>query len=70
MSKLKIVEDAAQALGVKFKGKSAGSFGHVGASSFYADKALTTGEGGLIVTNSKNTFKQLKVIRNQGRLKS
>ena len=43
--KLKIVEDAAQALGVKFKGKSAGSYGSVSAFSFYADKSLTTGEG-------------------------
>ena len=68
--KLKIVEDAAQALGVKFKGKPAGSFGHVSAFSFYADKALTTGEGGLIVTNSKYIYKQLLLIRNQGRLKS
>ena len=68
--KLKIVEDAAQALGVKFKGKSAGTFGDVGAFSFYADKALTTGEGGLIVTDSKKIFQQLRLIRNQGRLKS
>ena len=68
--KLKIVEDAAQALGVKFKGKSAGSFGLVSAFSFYADKSLTTGEGGLIVTNNKNIYKNLLLLRNQGRIKS
>ena len=68
--KLKIVEDAAQALGVKFKKKSAGSFGLVSAFSFYADKSLTTGEGGLIVTNSKKIYKNLLSLRNQGRIKS
>jgi perosamine synthetase len=68
--KLKIVEDAAQALGVKFKGKSAGSYGSVSAFSFYADKSLTTGEGGLITTNNKSIYKNLLLLRNQGRIKS
>jgi perosamine synthetase len=68
--KLKVVEDAAQALGVKFKGKSAGSYGNVSAFSFYADKSLTTGEGGLITTNNKNIYKNLLLLRNQGRIKS
>ena len=68
--KLKVVEDAAQALGVKFKGKSAGSYGSVSAFSFYADKSLTTGEGGLITTNNKNIYKNLLLLRNQGRIKS
>ena len=68
--KLKVVEDAAQALGVKFKGKSAGSYGNVSAFSFYADKSLTTGEGGLITTNNKNIYKNLLLLRNQGRFKS
>ena len=68
--KLKVVEDAAQALGIRFKGKSAGSFGDVSAFSFYADKAITTGEGGLIVTNNKKIYRNLLLIRNQGRIKS
>ena len=68
--KLKIIEDAAQALGIKFKGKSAGSYGDVSAFSFYADKAITTGEGGLIVTNNKKIYTNLLLIRNQGRIKS
>jgi len=67
---IKIIEDAAQALGVKYKGKPAGSFGDVSAFSFYADKSLTTGEGGLIVTNSKKIHNKLLLIRNQGRIKS
>ena len=61
---------AAQALGVKFKGKSAGSYGNVSAFSFYADKSLTTGEGGLITTNNKSIYKNLLLLRNQGRIKS
>ena len=68
--KLKVVEDAAQALGVRFKGKSAGSFGDVSAFSFYADKSITTGEGGLVVTNNKKIYTNLLLIRNQGRIKS
>lgn len=67
---LKIVEDAAQALGVTFKEYPVGSFSHVSAISFYADKTITTSEGGLVITNSKKIYKNLLLLRNQGRLVS
>lgn len=69
-NKLLIIEDAAQALGIKWDGKPCGSFGDVSAFSFFADKTLTTGEGGFVATNSKSSYEQLVYLRNQGRLNS
>ena len=69
-NKLLIIEDAAQALGIKWGGIPCGSFGDVSAFSFFADKTLTTGEGGFVATNSKSTYEQLIYLRNQGRLNS
>lgn len=66
--KLKVVEDAAQAIGVYWNGKHAGTFGEVGSFSFFADKTITTGEGGLVVTNDEKVYEQLQYIRNQGRI--
>ena len=65
---LLVVEDAAQALGVSWRGKGCGSFGDVATFSFFADKTLTTGEGGFVVTNNKETYDCLRFLRNQGRL--
>lgn len=65
---LKVIEDAAQAIGVKWNGKHAGSFGDVGSFSFFADKTITTGEGGLVVTNDKQIYEKLLYMRNQGRI--
>jgi len=62
-----IIEDAAQALGVKWKGKSCGSFGDVACFSFFADKTLTTGEGGFVTTNNEKIYDRLCYLRNQGR---
>lgn len=67
-NKLLVVEDAAQAIGVKWGKKHAGTFGEVGSFSFFADKTITTGEGGLVVTNNKKIYERLQFIRNQGRL--
>ena len=50
---LKVIEDCAEAHGVEYKGKKVGSIGDIGAFSFYANKTITCGEGGMIVTNSK-----------------
>tara|TARA_B100002052_G_C15875865_1_gene596913 strand:- start:2237 stop:2986 length:750 start_codon:yes stop_codon:yes gene_type:complete len=67
---LLVIEDAAQALGIKWKNKPCGSFGDISAFSFFADKTLTTGEGGFIATNNEKLFNKLTYLRNQGRLSS
>jgi perosamine synthetase len=66
--RLSVIEDAAQAIGVYFNGKHAGTIGNVGVFSFFADKTITTGEGGFIVTNDEAIFKKLCFLRNQGRI--
>ncbi|MBI3418546.1 MAG: DegT/DnrJ/EryC1/StrS family aminotransferase [Proteobacteria bacterium] len=64
---LKILEDAAQAYGVTFAGKQAGTFGDAGIISFFSDKVITTGEGGAVLTNSEALYDRLRLLRNQGR---
>ena len=66
---LMIIEDAAQALGVHYKGRHAGTFGKAGTFSFFADKTITTAEGGLVTTNDENVYQRLLYLRNQGRTK-
>ncbi len=63
-NKLKIIEDAAEVLGLKYKNKMCGSFGDVSTFSFYANKHITTGEGGMIVTNDKKIAEKCKSLRN------
>lgn len=65
---LLVVEDACESLGVKYNGKSAGTFGDAGCFSFFADKTLTTAEGGLVVTNREDVYNKLRFLRNQGRI--
>lgn len=65
---LKVIEDAAQAIGVTYHGKHAGTLGDAGCFSFFADKTITTGEGGLVVTADEEMASRLKRLRNQGRL--
>ena len=52
--KIKIIEDAAEVIGLKYKNKMCGSFGDLSTFSFYANKHITTGEGGMILTKDKN----------------
>ena len=63
---LYVIEDAAQAHGVKYKGKSVGNLGDVGVFSFYSTKTLTCGEGGMIVTNHKELARKFNSLKNQG----
>lgn len=61
--KLVVIEDAAEAHGAEYKGKKVGSIGDIGCFSFYANKIITTGEGGMVVTNNRNydaEFRKLK----------
>jgi len=66
--RLLIIEDAAQGIGVKYYGKHVGGFGDVGCFSFFADKTITTGEGGYVVCKDKIIYEKLCFLRNQGRL--
>ena len=61
---LKVIEDAAEVLGLKYKNKECGSFGNVSTFSFYANKHITTGEGGMIVTDSKKIAERCRDLRN------
>ena len=80
---LRVIEDAAQVLGVKYssniaqscglidccsnKKKHLGTFGDIGVFSLYADKTITAGEGGIICCKDEATFEKIKLLRNQGR---
>ena len=65
---LRVIEDAAQATGSQYHGHPAGSFGDVAVWSFFPDKAMTLGEGGLVATNSDELFRELLMLKNDGRL--
>lgn len=65
---LRIIEDAAQGLAVWYGKKHVGTIGDVGCMSFYADKTLTTGEGGAVFTNSDKLAESCMYFKNQGRL--
>ncbi|MBY0371070.1 DegT/DnrJ/EryC1/StrS family aminotransferase [bacterium] len=65
---LKIVEDSAQALGSKYKGRSAGTFGEAGTLSFYPAKLLGCfGDGGAVMTNDDKVAAQIHLLRDHGR---
>lgn len=61
-----VIEDAACALGAKFKNKHVGTFGDFGSFSLHPRKAISSGEGGILITNSKNFDKLVKLLRNHG----
>ncbi len=62
--KIYLIEDAAESLGQKIYNKKCGSFGDLSTFSFYSNKQITTGEGGMITTNNKNFYKNAKNFRN------
>ncbi|WP_441370243.1 DegT/DnrJ/EryC1/StrS family aminotransferase [Acinetobacter lwoffii] len=65
---LYVIEDCAQAHGARYKGKSAGSIGHVAAWSFCQDKIMTTGgEGGMVTTNDENLWKKMWSYKDHGK---
>lgn len=67
---LLLIEDAAESLGASVDGRKVGSFGDAAMFSFCGNKVITTGEGGIIVTNSSEIYERLKLIRSHGRLES
>ena len=66
---LKIIEDAAQGIGVKFQGQHVGTFGDLGILSFYGNKTITCGEGGIVLTNDDELAKTCYKLKNHGREK-
>jgi perosamine synthetase len=64
---LKVIEDAAEALGSEYQGRKAGSLGDVGVFSFHGSKTLTTGEGGMLVTDSREIYERVLFLRDHGR---
>jgi len=65
---LKIIEDAAQGVGVKFNDQHVGTFGDTGILSFYGNKTITCGEGGIVLTDSKEIRDKVYQLKNHGRL--
>lgn len=65
---LKVIEDCAEAHGATYKGKKVGSIGDIGCFSFYGNKIITTGEGGMITTSDQNLSDQIKILRDHGML--
>ena len=67
---LLLIEDAAQALFITNGKKHCGTFGDAGTFSFYADKTITTGEGGFVCTDDAEAYERMRFLRNQGRKSS
>lgn len=63
---LLVIEDAAHALGAKYRSRMVGSISHMSVFSFHAVKHLTTGEGGMVTTNNSDFAKRLREVRNHG----
>lgn len=61
-----LVEDAAEAIGTKYKRRYVGTFGIAGSFSFFGNKTITTGEGGMVVTNNETLAKLIRKLKNQG----
>ncbi len=64
---LVVLEDAAEALGSEYKGRKAGSIGDAGVFSFHGTKTISTGEGGIIVTNREDVLERSKILNDHGR---
>jgi perosamine synthetase len=64
---LTVIEDSCEALGAKYKGQPAGTLGDYGVFAFYPNKQITTGEGGMVVTDDDEAADFIRSLRNQGR---
>lgn len=63
---LYIIEDSAHSIGAKYKGEKCGTIGNIGCFSFFANKNITTAEGGMVVTNNKKLADKIKLLRSHG----
>ena len=63
---IKLIADSAESYGAKYKDKKVGSIAPLHSFSFFANKNITTGEGGMITTNNLSYYKKMKILRNQG----
>lgn len=66
---LKVIEDAAEAHGAKHNGKTVGRFGDISCFSFYGNKTITTGEGGMCLTDNEAVYKKMLLLRDHGMTK-
>jgi perosamine synthetase len=64
---LLVIDDSCEALGAEYKGKKLGTFGHAATFAFYPNKQMTTGEGGILVTDDASIARLARSMRNQGR---
>ncbi len=64
---LRLIEDSAEALGSEYKGRKCGSFGEAGVFAFYPNKQISTGEGGVLVTDNEELARAARSMRSQGR---
>lgn len=63
---LYVVEDCAESIGARFNGKQTGTIGHLGCFSFFANKILSCGEGGMVTTNDANLIEKVRLLRDHG----
>ena len=66
-NEIDLIEDSCEALGSSYKGQMAGKFGRAGAFAFYPNKQMTTGEGGIVITEDDDWGAKIRSLRNQGR---
>ena len=64
---LPVIEDACEAIGAEYRGRRAGGIGRIGVFAFYPNKAITTAEGGMVVTDDGGLAEMVRALRNQGR---
>jgi len=64
---LQVLEDAAEGLGSEYKGKKCGSIGDAGVFSFHGTKTLSTGEGGILITDNERIYERVKILNDHGR---
>ena len=66
---LLLIEDCAEAFGALYKGQHVGTWGHISTYSFYGNKTITTGEGGMVVTNDQTLYDRVVRLKSQGLVK-